>query len=167
MRTELHKLHWTWKETVNRLDSLARDVREAKNVMEASNFARWLDFCGMIQIFRDNPSTQKHLEVDADVVQKKVRDLIYECGELFRGGKADPKYAASDIAEINRKLDTLTMLANQPARSIKKFRGGLDETLHNGERLRPSIETPGQKLIGVNGSANSERCRNGAAQGKQ
>src|ERR1017187_9060615 len=101
MHTETANLHWIWNETVNRLDSLARDVREAKNVMEAANFARWLNFSGLIPIFRDNPSNQKHLQVDAAVVQRKIDDLIYECGELFRGGKADPKYAQSDIAEIN------------------------------------------------------------------
>ena|ERR1700722_20092407 len=97
MHTELHNLHWLWKETVNRLDSLARDVREAKNVAEASNFARWLQFSGILMLFRNNPSTTKHLEVDESVVRKKIDDLIYECGELFRGGKHDPKYAASDI----------------------------------------------------------------------
>jgi hypothetical protein len=97
-----------WKETVNRLDVLARDVREAKNVMEAANFARFISFSGLIQFFTENRSDLKHLEIDGSLVKKKVDDLIFECGELFRGGRADPKYAASDIAEINRKLDLLT-----------------------------------------------------------
>jgi hypothetical protein len=116
---EAHTLAWTWKETVNRLDSYARDVREAKNVMEASNFARWLLFSGLIGIFEMNPSSTPHLIVDADAVTKKVKDLLYECGELFRGGKADPKYAASDIAEINRKLDTL--LERQTAEAVTHY----------------------------------------------
>ena len=30
-----------------------------------------------------------------------------DCGDLFRGGKANAKYAESDIAEINSKLDRL------------------------------------------------------------
>jgi hypothetical protein len=107
MNIELHELHWIWNETVTRLDSFARDVREAKHVMEASNFARWLNFSGLVRVFNDNPSTQLHLEVDGALVQRKINDLLFECGELFRGGKADPKYAASDIAEINRKLDFL------------------------------------------------------------
>ncbi len=105
-----HRLHWLWKETINRLDSLARDVRECKNVMEASRFARWVDFSGLIQVFELNPCAHEHCKVDAAAVQKRVNDLIFECGELFRGGKADPKYAESDIAEINRKLDSLTAL---------------------------------------------------------
>ena len=122
MHAELHNLHWLWKETVNRLDSLARDVREAKNVAEASNFAHWLQFSGLLMLFRNNPSTTKHLEVDESMVRKKIDDLIYECGELFRGGKHDPKYAASDIAEINRKLDLLiaggASKTNEPAVAI-------------------------------------------------
>lgn len=107
MKTEAANLHLTFKETVNFLDRIAREVREGKNVMLASQFARWLRFSGLIKIFADNPSAVPYLEVDASIVSTKVEDLIFECGELFRSGKIDPKYAASDIAEINRKLDLL------------------------------------------------------------
>lgn len=96
-----------YRETVNFLDRLAGEVREGKNVMLASQFARWLQFSGLNKIFKENPSCRKNLEVNAGVVERKTEDLLFECGELFRGGKADPKYAASDIAEINRKLDLL------------------------------------------------------------
>jgi len=36
--------------------------------------------------------------------------LVMACGDLYKGGKANPKYAESDIAEINDKLDRLTRL---------------------------------------------------------
>jgi hypothetical protein len=96
-----------WRETDRFLDSLAQSVREGKRVTEASNFARWLLFSGLLSFLQENKDPQSSLPFDPDALRKKADKLIYECGELFRGGKHDPKYAASDIAEINRKLDLL------------------------------------------------------------
>jgi hypothetical protein len=104
---EISDAVWLQKETVNFLDQLAREVREGKNVMLASQFGRWLNFSGVIKVLEAFPSSRPYLEVDAVVVQDKLNDLLFDCGELFRGGKFDPKYAASDIAEINRKLDEI------------------------------------------------------------
>jgi hypothetical protein len=95
-----------WRETDRFLDSLAASVREGKRVTEASNYCRWLQFSGVVSLLKENPSPSPLL-VDGEGLRKKLDDLLYECGELFRGGKHDPKYAASDIAEINRKLDLL------------------------------------------------------------
>ncbi len=101
------ELLWLASELDCFLDRLAREVRENKNVMLASQFCRWLQFSGLVKILERLPAVKEPVPFDAKVLRKKVDDLLYECGELFRGGKADPKYAASDIAEINRKLDLL------------------------------------------------------------
>jgi hypothetical protein len=93
------ELRWIASETSRFLDTLARDVRECKNVMLASQYARWLQFSGLLKVIERG--------LGSDLIRKQVDDLLYECGELFRCGKHDPKYAASDIAEINRKLDLL------------------------------------------------------------
>src|ERR1039458_10533474 len=61
MRIEAHKLRLIWKETNTRLDVLAGRVREGVEVLAASDFARWLNFSGIIQIFVQNPSTRKYL----------------------------------------------------------------------------------------------------------
>lgn len=108
------QLHVMWRETDRFLESLARDVRENKRVMEASQFCRWLNFSGFVKLLELNPQDAP-LRVDGKGLQKKLNDLIYDCGELFRGGKHDPKYAASDIAEINRKLDDLTQRLSPPS----------------------------------------------------
>jgi len=99
-------LHWLWKETQSRLDRFAGCVRECKNVTEAADFCRWLQFSGLSKVFRVFPQPPPFL-VDHVIIEKKSADLLFECGELFRAGKADPNYAASDIAEINRKLDVI------------------------------------------------------------
>lgn len=90
-------------ETTHYLADLARCVRECKRVDEASRFSRWLLFSGVLDLCREDTGAAMH----ADRLAREASDLQMECGELFRGGKADPKYAASDIAEINRKLEVL------------------------------------------------------------
>jgi len=106
MRSDTVLRHTIWKETNRHLETLARQVREHKSVMEAANYARWLQFSGLLEFFRLNPQPEPLL-VDGERIKAQIRDLLYDCGESFRNGKADPKYASSDIAEINRKLDLL------------------------------------------------------------
>jgi hypothetical protein len=89
-------------ETERFLDQMARDVRECKNVFCVSLFVRWLQFSGCLGIIA------LHSETTSKNIHKKFRDLIFECGEMQRGGKIELKYSSSDIAEINRKLDVLT-----------------------------------------------------------
>jgi hypothetical protein len=97
------ELRWMASETSRILDGLSRDVRECKNVMLASLYARWVLFSGVLALVQRESGSR--------ALAKQVDDLLFECGELFRGGKHDPRYAASDIAEINRKLDLLLVRA--------------------------------------------------------
>lgn len=90
-------------ETERYLDDLARSVRECKRVDEASRFARWLVFSGVLEIVKGAPQTA----LAASQTYQKASNLQMDCGDLFRGGKANAKYAESDIAEINAKLDLL------------------------------------------------------------
>jgi len=104
-----------YSETVNKLDSLSRSVREGKNVPEAANFAKFLQFSGYLKIFDLNPSSQKFFIVDPKEIRKRISDLIYDCGQWFNKTNTSPKYHASDIAEINAKLDQLIELAASPS----------------------------------------------------
>jgi len=106
MQFDSATLHWLWRQTTDKLESLARDVRENKRVLEAADFARWVQFSGILKLFDAFP-TDGPLQISAAIIRKQIRDLLFECGELFRMGKADPKYSASDISEINRKLDLI------------------------------------------------------------
>lgn len=99
-------LHRIFIETDRRLELLAQSVRECKDVNEANNFARWLQFSGILKLLETHPQA-KPANVDGARLHRKASDLAYECGQLFRGGKADPKYTQSDIAEINRKLGVI------------------------------------------------------------
>jgi hypothetical protein len=116
VETEPVNLHWIWSETVRRLEDLLRRAREGKHVQEASEFARWLRMSGLIKLFQFNPA-QGHLTVDCKVVEKLIGDILSECEDQWRSRNADAKYAASDIAEISRKLDII-------AAQVAKFSPG-------------------------------------------
>jgi len=107
------QLHVLWRETDRVVSALSKAVMECKRVDEASNFGRWLRFSGVLQILEAHPAGFP-LTVDAKGLTKKVSDMLFECGELYRGGKHDPRYAASDIAEINRKLDIIAAHISSP-----------------------------------------------------
>lgn len=104
------ELRWIASETHFKLAALSREVREGKNVLYASQFARWLQFSGLVRLLE--------LVSDGVSIQKELGDLLFECGEIFKGGKVDPKYAASDIAEINRKLDLLLAHESVPVERL-------------------------------------------------
>ena len=101
-----------YRETVGKLDVLARSVREGKSIHEASNFARWLRFSGFLRIFEAHACSDPHFLVDPRSLDKKIADLLFDCGEFFRTNKVSPKYHESDIAEINHKLDQLLLTAD-------------------------------------------------------
>ena len=172
-------MHRIWNETLNRLETFRGRVQENRDVMAASEFARWLLFSGLIEFFKVN-AQDGFFKVDGCLIESKVETLLSMCNDRFRTNDQEPSFQKTEFESLREKIDRmagyLARLSVAPAVTVapvpesdglKIISGGLDETLHNGERLRPLIETPGQKLNGVNGSANSERCRNGAAQGKQ
>jgi len=106
MQTDTVRLHRIWSETTRHVETFQRDAREGKRVLEASIFGRWLRFSGILELLDDNPQ-QFPTVVDGKALRRQVEDLLSDCGEKFKSGKADPTYAQSDIAEINRKLDVI------------------------------------------------------------
>lgn len=107
-------LEQIFKESCVYLDTLARDVRECKSVDEANNFSRWLQFSGVLSLLEMfasiNPSFAN--------LRTTAKDLTFECGEHFKGGRVAPKYASSDIAEIKRAVDFLISLHAKPANVV-------------------------------------------------
>lgn len=106
IKFELADIHFIWLHTSTRIESLYREVLEGKNVLEAADFARWLRNSGVLKLLLQNPSDGP-LRVDGKALDKKIGDLLFECGEKFRGGKITVTYQPSDIDEINRKMDLL------------------------------------------------------------
>jgi len=99
-------VHFLWLHTSTRIESLYREVLEGKNVLEAADFGRWVRNSGVLKMFYKNPCDGP-LRVDGKALDKKIGDLLFECGEKFRGGKITVTYQPSDISEIHRKIDLL------------------------------------------------------------
>jgi hypothetical protein len=103
----LRRIH---SETMRLLEAYAVEVRECKNVQEASRFCRWLQMSGITSLLESHPQE----DVDFRTLARKSQDIVFDCGEFFKGGKVSPRYAESDITEIHKRLDFLTSIFQKP-----------------------------------------------------
>jgi hypothetical protein len=110
-----------WQETMNRLASLSRRVSEGRDVAPASDFARWLNFSGLLEFFKENPQAEP-FKVDGAFMQWTVDQLIEQCNERFRTGNADPNFKATEWQSMHEKIDKmagyLSRLSVAPAVSV-------------------------------------------------
>lgn len=102
------------RETSRYVEMLGREIREGKGVYEASRFLRWLHFSGILSLLENYCLPGQ----DFSPLLKKVGELTSECGERLKGGRESVKYAESDIAEINRKLDVLMASSARPVNVV-------------------------------------------------
>jgi len=80
---DLVTCHRLWSETDRRVDSLRKQVAEGVGVDEASNFVRWIQFSGVLQILKSN-SVDVPLRVDGYGLAAKCDELVFECGQWYR-----------------------------------------------------------------------------------
>jgi hypothetical protein len=104
MAIETANLHWIYRETMNRLKSYAGRVSEGRDVVAASEFARWLSFSGLIKLFDANPQSEP-LKVDGPFMRWSVEQLIQQCNERFRTNSADPNFKAAEFQSLHEKID--------------------------------------------------------------
>jgi hypothetical protein len=97
-------LHWLFKQTMNHLELLTRAVHEGRAVDEASNFARWLSFSGLIKIFEAYPQPVPLL-VDGPAMRLVTDKLVSACGVIYKGGRMPENPSQSVIDEMNAKMD--------------------------------------------------------------
>ena len=91
---------------MNALSSHARCVSEGRSVMAASAFARWLNFSGLLELFKANPQDDP-FKVDGAFAQWTVDQLIEQCNERFRTGNLDPNFKAKDFQSLHDKIDLM------------------------------------------------------------
>ena len=106
---EPYKLHILWRETNNRIEHYTKLVAEGMLVDEASQFARWLQFSGLLGVFKQYPQ-QSPLPVDGVSLAKKTDALVSACGEIYQrcGKSPEPEYKKSDIDQIKEQLAAIT-----------------------------------------------------------
>jgi len=141
--------HWLWKETNRNLDVHARRVREGVEVLPAADFARFVQFSGIVKILQphdqDGPFPCRSKEL-----QKKCEDLIFECGEWFRLDERSnmPRNPNVPRCELEAITDILAVLVKQVARISPPL---IDKTVDVGEPVEPALHV-------IQGGAYGVRC---------
>ncbi len=95
-----------YAETMNRLSTLRRRVQEGRDVMAASEFARWLIFSGMVELFKAHSQDGFH-KVDGSLLASKTEMLLDMCNERFRTGKQDVQIEKQEMESLRDKVDTI------------------------------------------------------------
>jgi len=103
---EPHKLHWLYQETVNRLRTLDARAREGKSVDEASEFARWVRFSGLLWLFEAFKAPPP-LEVSPDTVKRLISEVSADCEAHWKNEPRGPWVSRSELESINQKLDLM------------------------------------------------------------
>ena len=109
-----------WSETDRRLDSFANRVREGRDVMAASEFARWLFFSGIITLCKEN-SAPAPLKCDGALLQWKCEQLISQCGEYFTTNGQSAGLKETQLVSLHEKVDRLASNLELVAGHVSKL----------------------------------------------
>ncbi len=101
-----YRIHWMWKETMERLHCLDLRAREGKCIDEASEFARWVQFSGLIHFFKENPQDEP-LKVSAAELQRLITDTLFDCEQAWKKTPRGPWVSLSELEAVNHKLDLI------------------------------------------------------------
>ena len=111
VKCEPYKLHWLWNETRRQLQRYATRADEGVEIQAAMDFARWIEFSGLIKLFKYNPQPEPW-KVDWLLIDSLVRNLVMDCGDYLKLNT--PGFVrVSQLEAVNTKLD---ILAAQVAR---------------------------------------------------
>jgi len=99
-------LHWIFRETERQLDTYARRVREGVEVLPASDFARWLQMSGILELLEAH---EMSVPLRVESLRVKTTDLLFECGEWFRlhersNTPRDPLVPRCELERITARL---------------------------------------------------------------
>jgi hypothetical protein len=121
---EQTNLHRIWNETLNRLETLRGRVQENRDVMAASEFARWLLFSGLIELFKVN-AQDGFFKVDGCLIESKAETLLSMCNDRFRTNVQDPSFQKSEFESLREKIDRmagyLAQLSVAPAVTVNSL----------------------------------------------
>jgi len=99
---------WLYKETARVLDVYEGRVREGKDLAAALEFARYLQWSGLIKMFKAHANDETGMfKVDGAFLQWKIEELQRMVRDRYRKGDSEPHITETQLEAINRKLDLL------------------------------------------------------------
>lgn len=101
-----YRIHWMWKETKNRLETLKERADEGRDINSAVEFARYILWSGLIKIFEECPGSGP-LRVDAALIRKQATELEQVCTEHYRTRGSEPGIKVSELRSLHEKMDLL------------------------------------------------------------
>lgn len=114
---------------MNRLDRYQRLVQEGRSLEPAVDFARYVIWCGIIQLLEQNPQASP-LKVDGAMLRWKAEELQRAVTERFRLNDTNPHLAKSELETLHDKLDKvagyLSRLTQAPAVVVDPIKAEAD-----------------------------------------
>jgi len=126
------QLHWLYKETINRLDLLARRVSEGKCLDESLEFANYVEWSGIVRMMEQNAEPEP-LKIDGAFLRWKCDELKHAVRQRYQSKDGKYKIEKSELEAISHKLDLiagyvskLPAVAGQPTLpQLRVIEGGL------------------------------------------
>lgn len=100
-----HKLHCMWSHTMLRLQQYLTRIKEGKDVMAASEFARFVRNVGLVDLFSVN-ATDGPLMVSGAKVDALCSAVLQGCADAWNNRSA-PTVELAAVERINHKLDVI------------------------------------------------------------
>jgi hypothetical protein len=99
-------LHWMYKETLRRLDTLHARVREGKSLQEAAEFARYIYWSKIPKILKRYPQPEP-LKIDGHLIEKRAQELLGDVQDQWQRNPKDFQLLDSAFEQILKKLTAL------------------------------------------------------------
>jgi len=101
-------LHRIWSESIRMLDTYQGRVNERKDLMAALDFARFVQWSGLVRLCKKYACPDVGLRIDGALLAWKAEDLQRAVQDLFRSsGNGQLAIAETQLEAVNRKLDLI------------------------------------------------------------
>jgi hypothetical protein len=110
IESDLAILARIYSETHAKLESFAKRVAEGRDVESASDFARWLQFSGILMLLERYPNrvmSHDMLKVDGAFLRWKCDQLLDACNERLRTGNLNPSFEKKEFESMHEKIDRM------------------------------------------------------------